>query len=89
MKAQKQALAKSLAELMRLDVSFIEQCLSSKTIDAKDAAQGEPELSPLQLARLRRLRRICASFDIDVIAGSIIVDLLERIAELEAEMEKR
>lgn len=44
---------------------------------------------PSQLARLRRLRRICRSLDIDVYAGSIIVDLLERMDELQHELERR
>ena len=33
--------------------------------------------------RLRKLERLCADFEINTVAGSIIVDLLERIDALE------
>ena len=34
--------------------------------------------------RVRKLVRICTDFELPVIGGTIIVDLLERISELEA-----
>lgn len=34
-------------------------------------------------ARQRRLQRLCLSLDIDALVGALIVDLLERIEELE------
>jgi len=46
------------------------------------------ELTPSQLVRLRRLERICRSLDIDVFAGCIIVDLLDRADQLESELER-
>lgn len=33
--------------------------------------------------RLRKLQRICMDFEIDTLGGSIIIDLLERVDELE------
>ena len=33
--------------------------------------------------RLRKLERLCADFELNTLAGSIIVDLLERIDQLE------
>ncbi len=37
-----------------------------------------------QDARERRLQRICLSLDIDALVGALIVDLIERIEELES-----
>lgn len=33
--------------------------------------------------KLRKLERICMDFEIDILSGSIIIDLLERVDELE------
>ena len=40
--------------------------------------------SDTDIYRVRKLVRICADFELPVIGGTIIVDLLERISELEA-----
>ena len=37
--------------------------------------------------RVRKLERICCDFELPVVGGTIIVDLLERIAELEQRMD--
>ena len=39
--------------------------------------------SDTDIYRVRKLVRICADFDLPIIGGTIIVDLLERIAALE------
>ncbi len=39
--------------------------------------------SPKDAYRLRKLERLCADFDLHTLAGTIIVDLLARIEELE------
>ena len=40
--------------------------------------------SDTDIYRVRKLIRICSDFDLPVIGGTIIVDLLERVAALEA-----
>ena len=40
--------------------------------------------SDTDIYRVRKLMRICSDFDLPVIGGTIIVDLLERVAALEA-----
>jgi chaperone modulatory protein CbpM len=37
--------------------------------------------------RVRKLERICADFELPVVGGTIIVDLLERIDQLEREVQ--
>ncbi len=39
-------------------------------------------------ARSRRLRRICLSLELDAFAGEIIVDLLERLEELQRDLDR-
>lgn len=38
-------------------------------------------------ARIRRIQRLCVAFDFDLVAGEIIVDLLERVERLQRELE--
>ncbi|MEG2172874.1 MAG: chaperone modulator CbpM [Desulfovibrionaceae bacterium] len=38
--------------------------------------------------RVRKFERICCDFELPVLGGTIIVDLLERIAELENKVKK-
>lgn len=38
--------------------------------------------------RIRKLRRICADFDLNLTGGAIIVDLLGRIHELERKLQE-
>jgi len=37
--------------------------------------------------RVRKLERICSDFELPVVGGTIIVDLLERIEQLERELQ--
>ena len=39
-------------------------------------------------SRVRRVQRICASLELDPLAGGIIVDLLERIEAMQRDMER-
>ena len=45
-------------------------------------------LSDVDIYRVRKLVRICTDFDLPVIGGTIIVDLLERISVLEDTVRK-
>ncbi len=73
------------ATLLGIEASFLRQCVQYDVIHLKDIRPESVELLPSQVARLRRLQRICHSLDIDVFAGCIIVDLVERIDELQRE----
>lgn len=43
---------------------------------------------PSDVYRLRKLERLCADFDLHTVAGTIIVDLLERIERLENQLRR-
>ena len=77
-----------LAAIMELESTFLVQCVRCGAIRLEDLSEDRAEFSSSQLARLRRLQRICRSLDIDVLAGCIIVDLLDRMDKLQGELEQ-
>ncbi|HAM36172.1 MAG TPA: hypothetical protein DEB40_02415 [Elusimicrobia bacterium] len=78
-----------LAALMEIELEFLEECVRCGAVCLEEQPESGPELTPAQLARLRRLQRLCRSLDIDVFAGCIIVDLLDRMDELQSELQRR
>ena len=76
-----------LAALMEIEPAFLEQCVRHGAVRLADFVEERTEFIPSQLARLRRLQRICLGMDIDVFAGCIIVDLLEHMDGLQRELE--
>jgi len=76
------------AELGEIEFDFLEQCVRLGAVEWRGFPDKPPELPPSALARLRRLQRICRSLELDVFAGSIIVDLLERMEEMQRDLER-
>jgi hypothetical protein len=68
----------ALAEHLGVDVEFLRECVRHGVIVPTETAR-----SAAQLARLRRLQRLCHGLELDVFAGAIIVELLERLDELQ------
>jgi chaperone modulatory protein CbpM len=62
----------TLAELVRMD-----------WIVPARTAQQECLFVHVDVLRVRKYRRLCADFELSPVAGTIIVDLLERIEQLE------
>lgn len=77
-----------LAALLEIESAFLEQCVQYGAVRLEELPEDQTEFTPSQLARLRRLQRICRSLDIDVFAGCIIADLLGRIDGMEHELER-
>jgi len=77
-KPKKKPALKAVATRLSVEVSFLQECFEHGAVPAEHL----PELSAAELARLRRLQRLCESLDVDVYAGSIIVALLEELEEL-------
>ncbi len=80
---------KALASYTEIDVVFLHECLEHGALGPDELPDDPLAISPAQLARLRRLERLCASLQIDAYAGSIIVDLLEELGRVRAEMGRR
>jgi MerR-like DNA binding protein len=53
---------------------------------AEPVAPGSAEYTVATVIRLQRVRRLHADLDVDVLGAAIIVDLLERLDRLEAEI---
>ena len=87
MSAKHDARLEALAADFEIEIEFLE-------LAVREGAVREDELahearSAAALARLRRLQRLCASLDLDIYAGSIIVDLLERLEGIQHELDRR
>ena len=86
MKPEKERL-KALASRMEIELEFLDECLRQGALSFEEDAEEDAEFSPASLARLRRLERLCHSLGVDAYAGSIIVDLLERMEEMQRELD--
>lgn len=77
-----------LAATVEIDSAFLEECLRQGALSPEDLSEGRAEFTPAQLARLRRIHRICRHLDIEAFAGCIIVDLVDRMDGLQRELER-
>ncbi|MEV6894783.1 chaperone modulator CbpM [Kribbella sp. NPDC051137] len=58
-------------------------------LEATTDADGQPRFSPGQLARVARIRRLRAGFALNYASLGLVLDLLDRIAVLEAQRRRR
>ena len=66
-----------------IDPDRLRELLSLGWLEA-DRGRGEEILfRDVDIYRVRKLERICCDFDLPVLGGTIIVDLLERVDQLE------
>ena len=86
MNARSKRQVKSLAAFYEGELEFLEQCVELDVLRLEDASSAAVRPTAKQLAKFRRLQRVCASLELDAVAGAIIVDLLERIQSMEDEM---
>lgn len=78
----------ALAGILELEADFLEACLGCGALAGEDLLAAPDRLPPALPARLRRIHRLCRGLDLDVFAGSIVVDLMDRMDEMEREMER-
>lgn len=76
-------------ELTGLTQAALEELLRMDWILPLRTAQQEFLFLDVDVLRVRRFRRLCADFELNSVAGTIIVDLLERIEQLEARLGMR
>ena len=76
-----------LAAHLGLEVEFLEQVSVHGELLLDGVPDNPGSVSPAQLARLRRLSRLCAGLDLDVFAGALVVELLEREESLRRDLE--
>ena len=61
----------------------LQELLGLGWIDARTSAAQDFLFRDVDIYRVRKLERICCDFELPVLGGTIIVDLLERIDSLE------
>ena len=86
MSAKRDAGLEALAADFEIEIEFLELAVHEGAVREEELRQEAHAAAAL--ARLRRLQRLCASLDLDVYAGSIIVDLLERLEHMQEELER-
>jgi hypothetical protein len=86
MSAPRSKKLEALAADYEIEIEFLELAVHEGAVREDELTREEHTAA---LSRLRRLQRLCASLDLDVYAGSIIVDLLERLERAQAELERR
>jgi hypothetical protein len=79
----------SFAGATGLHPDLVRRFVALGLVDATRDAAGELWFSPAQLAAAARVRRLHAGLPLNYAAIGIVVDLLDRIARLEAALDAR
>lgn len=73
----------ALARLFDLNQGFLRQCLEESVVAVERDDAGQAALSAAGLRRLRRIERVAAALDVEPDVAALLVDLSDRVAELE------
>jgi DNA-binding transcriptional MerR regulator len=79
----------SFARVAGLHPELVRRFVSLGLLDASQDVSGALQFSPRELANVARIRRLRAGLAINYTAIGVVIDLLDRIAELEAALEVR
>lgn len=74
----------SFARAAGLHPELVRRLVALGLLEASRDASGNPWLSPAELAAVARIQRLRAGFSLNYAAVGLVIDLLDRIAELEA-----
>lgn len=64
----------------------VDELLDMGWLEPTRTAESAELFRAVDVYRMRKLERLCADFDLHTLAGTIIVDLLARIEELEQQL---
>lgn len=76
-------------ELSGTSESRIDELLDMGWLEPARTAESALLFRPVDVYRLRKLERLCADFELHTLAGTIIVDLLGRVEELEKKLSQQ
>lgn len=70
-------------DLTGISPEHLQELIALGWLEARTSAAEAQMFRDVDIYRVRKLERICCDFEIPVIGGTIIVDLLDRIDRLE------
>ena len=70
-------------DITGISPEHLQEIVALGWIEARTSATEAQMFRDIDIYRVRKLERICCDFELPVIGGTIIVDLLERIDRLE------
>lgn len=70
-------------EITGISPEHLQELVALGWLDARISAAEAQMFRDVDIYRVRKLERICSDFELPVIGGTIIVDLLDRIDRLE------
>lgn len=70
-------------DMTGISPEHLQELVALGWLEARTSASAAQMFRDADIYRVRKLERICYDFEIPVIGGTIIVDLLERIDRLE------
>lgn len=73
-------------EVTGVSPEHLQELIALEWIESRDTAASMQIFRDADVYRVRKLERICCDFELPVIGGTIIVDLLDRIDRLERAM---
>jgi len=79
------ASVKTLCQCLEVDSDFLMACLEASAIDIREE-ENHLRLDNGSILRLRRLERLCHTFQVDVPMAVRILALTQRVVELEDEL---
>lgn len=85
MKKYSEDVITELCRRLGIEQGFFTQCLEEYVIEIREV-EGQLDLGGGTALRLRRLQRICDTFGVEPPAARLILDLADRIADLEEEV---
>ena len=81
--------AEAFAGLTGLHPDLVRRLVNAGALDADQDADGTLWFSPAQVAAVGRIQRLRAAFALNYAAVGLVMDLLDRIEVLEADLRRR
>lgn len=78
----------ALSRLFHVDQAFLLECVEEAAVALSHDEAGRAELTAAGLFRLRRIERVRAALEVEPDIAALLVDLTDRVAELEARLRR-
>ncbi len=77
-----------LCQSLGVESSFLTQCLQESIVEIEEI-DDQIDLGNGTVLQLRRLQRICETFNVDLSVALLLLELTNRITELERQLQPR